>query len=219
MRSLENLGNSIREYGADGESRWNPFLRAYRRFFEGYSETFAMKPNGKGIGIRRVYTGNYYCQNLSRSNRVLVRFLYVALFVCAVFLYVSSAVLPITGNSTWYVALAEAIALPFLFWILIAFIFYLPAPKKMTSANYRSSSLSLLKAALDSTVGLGLIAFATLAFIIVVPGDHTAEELLCAAKYAVGGLATFAIYRIEKSMKYSTIPSGKAIPSDAIEIH
>jgi hypothetical protein len=50
---------------------------------------------------------------------------------------------------------------------LIAFFFYLPAGRDMIVANYRSSSLSLQKAALGSAISLGIVALATLAFMLL----------------------------------------------------
>ena len=96
--------------------------KAYHRFFEGYSEFTVPTPNGKGYKIQRVYTGNTYRQDLTKGQRGLLRVLYVVLFVCAVYLFVSCAVLPLPSNSTWYVTLPQAVSLPFLFWIANCFL-------------------------------------------------------------------------------------------------
>jgi hypothetical protein len=192
--------------------------RAYHRHFEGYTEFLVARSNGKGTRIKRIYTGNYYRQDLFRLQRVLIRFLYLILFAGAVALYISSAILPLTGNSTWYVVLPEAFCLPFLFWIIIAFLFYMPAETDMTIADYRSSSQSLRKAALGAAISLGVTAIAALIFSLMHPFDEPTAELLCAAKYLACGLILFAINRIERKIKYLIIPSQNKVPENGFEI-
>ena len=188
--------------------------KAYHRFFEGYSEITVPKPDGKGYRIQRVYTGNYYRQDLTKGQRILLRVLYVALFLGAAYLFVSSAILPLASNSTWYVALPQAVSLPFLFWIVIAFFSYLPAERDMTVAEYRRSSRALQKATLGSAVSLGIAAFATLVFMLLNPSDEPLVELLCAVKYIAGGLLALSMNRVEKRVNYLIIPSQNPPPAD-----
>jgi hypothetical protein len=192
--------------------------KAYHRFFEGYSESTIPTPNGKGYRIQRVYTGNTYRQDLTTGQRVLLRVLYVGLFMCAVYLFVSSAVLPLTSNSTWYVTLPQAVSLPFMFWIVSAFGAYLPAEREMTIHGYRSSSLALQKATLGAAICLGLTALATLAFTILNPTDEPLRVLGCALRFFTGGLISLGMNWIERKVNYSTIPSQNRPPEDNIEI-
>ena len=181
--------------------------KAYHRFFEGYTEFRVPNPNGKGYTIQRVYTGNYYRQDLTKSQRVLLRLLYVVLFLCIVYFFVSCAILPVLSNSTWYVALTQAVSIVFLFWTVIAFISYLPAGQDMTINAYRSSSLALHTATLGSAVSLGVVALATLVFILLNVSTEPQVELLCAIKYLAGGLLALAMNRKEKRVNYLIIPS------------
>jgi len=202
----DRLRDSARENTGNRRSGASP-SKAYHRHFEGHSEITVPKPNGKGARIQRIYTGNYFRQDLTEHQRVFIRVLYVALFLCIAFLYTSSAVLPLTINSTWYVALPQAVSLPFLFWILIAFFSYLPAERDMKIADYRSSSLHLLKATMGSAICLGVTALAILVFIVLNPSDEFLRELLCTGKYIVAGLIALAMYRIERKVSYLTIPN------------
>ena len=192
--------------------------KAYHRFFEGYAEVSVPNPDGKGYRIQRVYTGNYYRQDLTQGQRIRLRGLYVALFLCIAYLFVSSAILPLTSNSTWYAVLPQAVSVPFLFWIVVAFFSYLPAERDMTIADYRSSSLSLRNATLGSAICLGITALATLIFIALHPSDELLRELLSAGKYLAGGLIALLMYRIEIKVKYLTIPSQHKPPENSYEI-
>lgn len=192
--------------------------KAYHRFFEGYSEFTIPTPDGKGYRIQRIYTGNTYRQDLTRGQRVLLRVLYVVLFMCVVYLFVSSAALPLTSNSTWYVTLPQAVSLPFMFWIGIVFFAYLPAEWDMTIHEYRSSSLALQKATLGAAICLGVTVLAMLIFIMLNPADEPLKVLRCALGFFAGGLITLGMYWIERKINYSTIPSQNRPPEDSIEI-
>jgi archaellum biogenesis protein FlaJ (TadC family) len=193
--------------------------KAYHRHFEGYSEIIVPKRGGKGTSIQRIYTGDYFRQDLTNRQRILIRVLYVALFLCIAFLYTSSAILPLKINSTWYVVLPQAVTVPFLFWILIAFFSYLPAEPDMKIADYRSSSQYLLKAAMGSAICLGITALATLVFIMLNPSDESSRAMLCAGKYLLAGLLALVMYRIERMVSYLTIPNQHLPPDNSFEIN
>jgi hypothetical protein len=199
-----------------GRGTWHS--KAYHRFFEEYSEVSVPKPNGKGYTIQRVYTGNYYRQDLTGGRRLLLRGLYVALFLCIAYLFISTAVLPVTSNATWYVVLTQVVSIPFLFWILIAFSSYLPAERDMTIADYRSSSLSLQKATFCSAISLGIAALVTLVFMLLNLSNAPLLELLCAGKYLGCGLLALLMNRVEKKVNYLVIPSPNKPPVDGNEI-
>lgn len=192
--------------------------KAYHRFFEGYSEIKIPNPNGRGFIIQRVYTGNYYRQDLTTHQQILLRGLYVALFLGIAYLFVSSASLPLTSNSTWYVVLSQVVSVPCLFWIVVTFFSYLPVQKDVTIDGYRSSSLALQKATLGSAISLGISAVAMLIFILLNPSDKPLLEIICAVKYLAGGLIALSSNRIEKKVKYLVIPSPNIPPVDASEI-
>ena len=205
MSLRDQMHNSLqKDEKQDKRGIWHS--KAYHRFFEGYSEITVPNPNGKGTSIQRIYTGNYYYQDLPKGQRILVRGLYAALFLCIAYLFGSSAILPLACNSIWYVVLPQVVSVPFLFWIVIAFISYLPAKQAMTIADYRSSSLALQKATSGAAIGLGGAALAVLVFIFFNLANEPLAELLCAAKYLAGGLLALALNRVEKKVNYLIIP-------------
>jgi hypothetical protein len=209
----DQLRDSVQKDGKpDKHGVWHS--NAYHRFFEGYSEITVPKADGKGYRIQRIYIGNYYRQALTSGQRLLLRGLYVALFLGGAYLFVSSAILPLASNSTWYVVLPQVVSIPFLFWTLIAFFSYLPAGRDLTIAEYRSSSLALQKATLGAAISLSLAAFAMPAFLLLNSSNEPLVELLCAVKYLAGGLLALGISRIEKKVNYLIIPSQNKLPGD-----
>lgn len=206
MSQRDQLQSSLQKDGEQSKGGVS-HSKAYHRFFEGYSEFTAPKPDGKGTRIQRIYTGDYYRQDLTKAQRILLRVLYVALFLGAAYLFVSSAILPLASNSTWYVVLTQVASLPFLFWIVIAFVSYLPASRDMTIHEYRTSSLALQKATLGAAVSLGLAAVTTSVFALLNPSAGSAAQLLCAVKYLAGGLLALSMNGVEKKVGYLVIPS------------
>jgi hypothetical protein len=207
----DQLRESLQKDGKQGKrGTWHS--KAYHRFFEGYSEITVPEPNGKGYRIQRIYTGNYYRQDLKKGRRILLSVLYVALFLGAVYLFVSNAILSLASNSTWYVVLTQVASIPFLFWTLIALFSYLPAERDMTINTYRSSSLSLKRATFGSAISLGVLALATLAFMFLNLSGNPMAEILCAGKYLAGGLLALSMNRLEKKVNYLKIPSQDTPP-------
>jgi hypothetical protein len=192
---------------------------AYHRHFEGYSEVSVPRQNGKGSVIERVYTGNYYRQEISKSQQVLIRILYAVLFLCTAYLFISSAIMPLASNTTWYVVLPQAGSIVLLAWIFIALCSYLPSGRDLTIAGYRSSSLSLKKATFAVAISLGLSAIVSLLFVVLIPSNQIMAELLCAARYLLGGVLALAINRIENRLKYAIIPSEHKPPENGAEIN
>lgn len=217
MSNKNQLRDSLQKESQQSKrSFWRS--KAYHRFFEGYSEVAIPASNGNGDKIERIYTGNYFRQDLTKGQRILLRVLYVSLFLGSAYLFVTSASLPLASNSMWYVVLSQVVSVPFLFWIIIAFFSYLPAGQDMTVNEYRSSSLALQKATLGSAICLGITALVTLVFILLNLSTEPKVELLCAVKYVVSGLLVLSINRVEKKVNYLIIPSQNPFPVDAIEI-
>ena len=217
MGNREQLRDSLQK---DSLQRKDGFWhsKAYHRYFEGYSEISVPSPNGKGTVVQRIYTGDYYRQDLAKPQRILLRALYVVLYLCAVYLFVSNAILPLPSNTTWYVTLAQAVSIPFLFWIAIVLFSYLPAGHNMTINEYRSSSQALKKSTLGATISMGLAALVILIFIFLNQANKPLVELPSMVKYLVGGLSVFLMNRIENKVNYLMIPSQNKLPEENSEI-
>jgi hypothetical protein len=209
----DQLRSSIEKDGKQSKRDiWHS--KAYHRFFEGYSEITVPKPDGKGYQIHRIYTGNYYRQDLTKGQRILLRGLYIALFLCIAHLFMSNAILPLASNSTWYVVLTQVVSIPFVFWILIALFSYMPAEGDLPINAYRNSSLALQRASLGSAISLGVLALATLAFMVLNPPGRSLVQFLCAVKYVADGLLALLMNRAERKINYLIIPSQNKPPVD-----
>jgi hypothetical protein len=207
----DQLRDSIRKDEKQGKpGTWHS--KAYHRFFEGYSEVSVPKPDGKGYRIQRIYTGDLYRQDLTKGRRFMLRGLYAVLFLCIMYLFVSAAILPLDSNSTWYVVLPQVASIPFLFWILIIFLSYLPASQDMTVDGYRSSSQALKKATLGSAICLAIAALVSLLFMVLNQPDEPLPEFFCVARYLAGGLLALFMNRLETRVNYVVIPGKKDPP-------
>jgi hypothetical protein len=217
LRNRDQLRESLQK-DSKPQKRGVWHNKAYHRYFEGYTEISVPSPNGKGTVIQRIYTGDYYRQDLAKPQRILLRALYLVLYLCAVYLFVSSAVLPLPSNSTWYVTISQAVSIPFLFWLAIVLVSYLPAGYDMTINEYRSSSLALKKSTIGAAISLGTAALVTLVFIFLNQADRQLVELPSMVKYLVGGLSVFLMNRIENKVNYLIIPSQNKPPIENVDI-
>jgi len=214
----EQLRDSLQKNGFHGKSGfWHS--KAYHRFFEGYAEVNIPTKNGKGAQIKRIYIGDYYRQELTKSRRVVFRILFAVLFLFITYLFISSAIIPLKSNTTWYVVLPQAGSILFLAWAFIALCSYLPSGRDLTIDGYRSSSLALKKATLGVAIGLGLSAIVTLVFMGLNQSNQMMAELLCAGRYLLGGFLALSINRIENRTKYVIIPSEHRPPENGAEIN
>ena len=107
---------------------------------------------------------------------------------------------------------------PFLCWITIVLLSYLPAAQDMTIKDYRSSSLALKKAVFGAAVSMGTVALVTMVFIILNQANGSLVELPSVLKYLAGGLLAFLMNRIENKVNYIIIPSQNKPPIENVEI-
>jgi hypothetical protein len=211
----EDIAKSLQK---DKRNEPKPASRAYHRFFEGYSEIKVDKPMGKGSKIKRIYTGNFFRQDLSKKKRFLAKAVHAILYLLAVGLFMLNAIFPLKSNTAWYTVLPAAMSILFLFWAAIALFSYIPAKKEMTIAEYRFSSLYLKKAALGSSICLSAAALSTIAFIMLNPCEQILQEIIYGMKYMAAGLLMMAVYRIEEKIQYLEVPSKNTSPENSVEI-
>lgn len=218
MSDKDNLGDRVHAREIEKKRQRGFFSKAYHRFFEGYSEVVVPKSNGKGTKIERIYTADYYRQDLPKRKRLLIRIFFVIVFLSAGTLFISSSIQPLPINSTWYIVIFQAFSLGFLLWSVIALFTYLFSPKDLTIAEYRNSSLHLKRATLGAAISLLLTAIASLVFIILTPMENYIPIVFCISKNLLAGFLIFGIHIIEKNIKYLTIPNEKKLPDDHYEI-
>jgi hypothetical protein len=190
----------------------------YHGYFEGYTETKVPKPNGKGNRITRIYTGEYYRQDLTRRQRVLIRLVYGALYLFALSAFLFSTTRQVASNNTWYVGLPGLlVAIPMLLMLIIT-IAYITTRRDMKLWDYKSSSINLKKVSLVTSACYGVLALLTVVFIILNPAEEPLSELVCLAGYIAGGLAVLAVNRLENRVKYLKVPNQQKRPEEGVQL-
>ena len=190
--------------------------RAFNKYFEGYVEYREPDVNGR-MRIKRVYRGLYYIQDLNIQRRILLRILYVTLFVACAALFVYCASRRMDCNTYWYVAAGQCLCMIGLVWAAYALCNYLFAPQRMTIGAWRSAVRSLQRASLFMAAATAITALMTLLYFIL----HRADAL--AHLYNIGGylLCTglmLSLFFIERRVPYQTVQSADPAPEYAEEI-
>jgi hypothetical protein len=186
----------------------------YHRHFEGYTEMQITEPNGSRK-ITRVYTGQYYSQDMSGKHRILNRLLYAALYIAAValFLFCASA-----SNTTWYITAAQALAVLGFFRMLYVLINYMTAPQKMEVGFYRATSGPLIKSSRITAIALWLLSLLTLIYILLHTDKNVIAELIYMAGYVCSGVAVFLISLFESRITYNRTRSEHETSGNGVEI-
>lgn len=217
MSQKEKLSESLEKDQKKKRSVF-PHSRAYHRFFSGYSEFNAPRADGRSFSIQRVYTGNYYSQDLTARQRTWLRLRLACAYLVAVLLFGWSATRPLPVNTQWYMVITQAASLFFLSWVFISFIYYFSAPTRMTVAEYRFSSLGFTRASFGAVINLGLGALAAVLYALLHGSEPAGPVLLCGLGFLLAALASLTAYRTERGVPYLIIPSENKAPEDSVEI-
>ncbi len=218
MKHKEDLSESLKKDQKITRSGF-PHSKAYHRFFSGYSEYYAPRSNGIGFTIHRLYTGDYYSQDLTPKQKFWLRIRLVLTYLFAVMLFSWSSTRLLRLNTVSYMVFAQAASLFFLSWIFIALVAYLSAGEKMTIAEYQSSSRGLIKANLGASISLGAGGLAAVFRVLTNPWELTVSFIFYALGFFLAGLACLANYLMERKVPYLETPSDNTPPEDSVEIH
>lgn len=189
---------------------------AYHRHFEGYSEYEVVDEKGY-TRIQRVYTGMYYIHPLEKRQRILLKVVFVALWLVAVALFVLGAMQPGTGNNRWYVSIWQVGDVVGLAWALFGLFNYLTVPRKMTIGDWRSSSQKLKHGSLFAAVFLWVTAIMILLDLIL-SAVNVGMHLLCAVCFLFSGLCMIAEWFLENKIVYKQMASEATAPNHAAHI-
>ncbi|MDO9085296.1 MAG: hypothetical protein Q7U53_03710 [Anaerolineaceae bacterium] len=188
----------------------------YHHHFEDWSEFEEQKSNGK-VRIRRVYTGVWYRQDLSDRRRIFLKLLFSTLFVFAAVLFIICSAQYVGSNQCWYVAITQAGAIAGLVWMGIGIFNHLTAKKRMTIAEYRSSSGTLRVGSIIVAISFTAAMLMTLLFVLLQNKEIMfGREVMCAAGYLICVVAVFTVNHIERKIRYIETPSGNEAPREAV---
>lgn len=190
--------------------------KAYHRHFEGYTEVETTNEKGKTV-IERVYVGDYYRLDLPKKKRVLLRLTYAVLIGLAGGMFGFAASRPIGANMTWYIAIAQMVAVCLLGLLCVNLLSHSTAPRDMTIGDWKSSSKKLQRNAKYTALIMELLAFLTALHLILKAGDWLVH-LLCIGLYAVAGLIAVVVNRLEANAPYLKFSSTEEAPEDGAYI-
>lgn len=199
--------------------------RAYHDYFEGYTERVAKTKKGR-TKIERRYTGNWYVQALEKREAILLRVVYVALFLLAVFCIVLAGIMQGSAGQAFYAVIPELVTLCLLarlFYVL--FVNYLFAPHRMTVGEFRSSSPALKRTALYSAAAFGADLLMAVVDYALHRRDGTARFQsfpMTLLAFALGAVMVLLMAKIElhvpyeetKNNEYQHMPDDEGVTID-----
>lgn len=180
----------------------------YHRYFEGWTEIPETKPSGRGVRIRRVYTGEYYKADMSRNGRYIHNMLCTLLVTLSVMCYGRGALMELGSNSVWYVVVPEVLALCGNIFLVLFLISKLTSPELLKIREYREGTKNLKLAGLIQGIFLALTALNTILHFFL-SGGETAE-VLAAILFLLAGAAAFGVHFLEKNVNYIRISNENA---------
>lgn len=186
--------------------------KAYHRHFEGYTELEETNEQGKTV-IKRVYVGDYYRLDLPRNKRIVLRFTYAGLIALTAALFGFAASRPVGANMTWYIAIAQMLTVCLLGLLCVNLLSHCIAPRDMTVGDWKSSSKKLQRNAKYTALAMELLAFLNGLYLLL-NGENWGTHLLCVLLYAVAGLCSVVINRLEANAPYKIWRSTEEPPED-----
>lgn len=189
----------------------------YHSYWRGWTEVRVDRP-GKPYTIERVYTAPWIRQELSTRNYVLVRILYGLLLALAIVLFAVAMTRRVGSNYCWYVALFGLPTTIIMFVVLWMFVGYAKAPRKMTLYEHKSTSVYLKRISLVFSITLAATALSTVLYILLNLGDEPLKQLLNVLLDLLAAGSAFAVFMLERNMKYVDIPNTNVPPAGGHEI-
>lgn len=186
--------------------------KAYHRHFEGYTELEETDEKGKTT-IKRVYVGDYYRLDLPQNKRIVLRLVYAALIALTAALFGFAASRPVGANMTWYIAIAQMVAVCLLGLLCVNLLSHSTAPRDMTVGDWKSASKKLQRNAKYTALMMELLAFLT-GLHLLLNGENWGMHLLCVVLYAIAGIAAVVLNRLEANAPYKIWRSTEESPED-----
>lgn len=219
VRDKEVISPDDAEGKLDHLDKSKAFARSffYHAYWRGWTEV-RVDRIGKPYKVERVYTAPWIRQALPNRDYVLIRLLYGLLLALSIVLFCFTMTRRIGSNYCWYVALFGMPATILMIVTLWVFVIYAKAPRKMTLWEHRVSSTYLRRAALVFSILLAATTLATGVYAALNPADQPVRHLLNAGLDLLAAAAAFAVFQVEKRMKYEDIPNTNKAPAGGKEI-
>lgn len=211
---MEKLNRKLREEQREQADR-RLHSSAYHRFFEDYSEYYERDEQGK-LQLKRVYTGEYYCRELSKKQCLTLKLALGLIWLLTVAIFIFCASRPYAANSSWYVVAVQVGGIVGLVWMAFGLFNYFTVPQKMTVGDWKSASEKLKNGSICTAIFSSLSVIMTLLHRCLNDGGST--YVICVVGFAVCcGLAVLE-NRLENRTPYRRIPSTESVPKEATHI-
>jgi len=189
--------------------------RYYHRYFEGYTETRELDANGKER-IRRIYTADWYVQNLPKGRRIGVRLLYMMLFAMMIATVIGAGILQGGTGTRFYIVIPELVTLCLLSWLgYVLLVNYLFMPKKLTVHEYKASSLSLRIVTLAAAIVFAFDALMAALDLALVGGARGGWVI---AMFLGGAVCAWVMRLVESRIHYDQIENPAAAVDSGVTI-
>lgn len=173
--------------------------RSYHRYFQDYSESTVLGPNGKKK-IVRVYAGKFYSRACSQRAWYGIKVLYLLLFAAAAALMIAAMARPCACNAVWYTVVPGFLTLLFAVLLGTNLVSCAFAPRKMKRYTYglfERLPAQCLRCAIPAVI----YAAAVVCFALREP--ERAEGAVLSALLAVGTALLFVLLALwERRAKY-----------------
>lgn len=174
----------------------------YHKRYEGYMENIVTDVKGRRR-IHRVYVGEYYSQDISAKNRVLIRILYIFLYLLSVacFIFVSSR-----NSKSNYVIFIQIICFLLIMAMLMMMLFlvsYITSPKSMTVWEHYAGPVRIKVTSAAIAILLGIEALAVIIFVIFHSDIILWDEIVNIVGYLIASMSMFLINRVENKIQYN----------------
>ncbi len=176
--------------------------RSYHGYFEGHTEYTVVNKNGRSQ-IRRVYTADYYKQDLRNGPVLFLRLAYAAMLIIAAYCLASGSMdMTASCNLVWYVTIWQACCIVFLFRTLMILCNYITLGREWKIYDYKLCHKKLVRA---STFAASSFGAAVLGIILHACIAHTADSWSVAGKCAAAGVVMLLMGQVERRIRYVVV--------------
>lgn len=226
IRQPKKVGNDIYGVKSDlalkqklGETGDTEFRHSdhFHKYFHGYTEVRTEKSNGK-YQIQRLYTSDWYIQDLSKKKYVLLRILYTALLLLSASMYLWMMTRnDYDGTRSALVAVPGYIVMVGLILLSASLIAYICTKRKMTWWDQYATSGRVRRYSFITAILMWMTSLCIFANICI-GVESVGKEMILGIAILVCGLLIFLIYLIERQIPYKEEKNDTVLPKGELHL-
>lgn len=173
---------------------------AYHRYFEGFTETSIVMPNGK-TRIERIYTGYLYTQNISDHLLKRHKILYSLAYIAYIAVLICCGTIQTSYNETWYVAFPVMLSLFSIIWYTPSLFTFLFSGRQLIARQHRSvvnlKNIAIICGICFSIAAVSLIVYSVITLTV------SYIQIISVLLYIGVATAFFTLYKTESKIDFS----------------